>query len=281
MKQWTFAAMALIATTVSGSSVSAQQGDRLDMMTFERPIEAVDNVWMEELTMLEVRDYMAAGMTTALILTGGVEENGPYLTTGKHNHVLRVMGESIARKLGNTLIPPIVTLEPGDTSRETPGTVVISRPVYTAFLMDMATSLKSQGFTEIFFLGDSGGNRTAMAAAADVLSDSWRRDGVLVAHIPEYYNYEEVEAYQRDVLGVDEDPTLEGLHDDYYITSIIMNDDPEYVRLEQRIAADKASINGISIVPAEQTIEHGKKLIEFRTRATIEGIERARAAHGS
>ena len=61
---------------------------------------------------------------------------------------------------------------------------------------------------------------------------------------------------QRDVLGVDEDPRLEGLHDDDDITSIIMNDDPEFVRLEQRIAADKASINGIGILPADKTIEH-------------------------
>ena len=48
--------------------------------------------------MLEVRDLIKAGKTTALILTGGIEENGPYLTTGKHNNVLRVTGESIARR---------------------------------------------------------------------------------------------------------------------------------------------------------------------------------------
>ena len=53
-----------------------------------------------------------------------------------------------------------------------------------------------------------------------------------------------------------------------------MNDDPQHVRLQQRIAADKASINGISILPAERTIEHGKQLIEFRTDATIEAIHR-------
>ena len=28
-------------------------------------------------------------MTTALILTGGVEANGPHLAQGKHNYVLR------------------------------------------------------------------------------------------------------------------------------------------------------------------------------------------------
>ncbi len=84
--------------------------------------------------------------------------------------------------------------------------------------------------------------------------------------------------YQRDVLGVDEDPRLEGLHDDDDITSIIMNDDPQHVRLEQRIKAGKASINGISILPAEKTIEHGRRLIEFRTDVTVRAIREAMTA---
>ena len=61
-------------------------------------------------------------------------------------------------------------------------------------------------------------------------------------------------------------------------TSIIMNDDPRHVRLEQRIKAGKASINGISIVPAEKTIEHGRRLIEFRTDVTVRAIREAMTA---
>ncbi len=68
-----------------------------------RPIEMHDSVWIEDLTMMEVRDLIKAGKTTAVIMTGGIEENGPYLTTGKHNNVLRVMGDPIARGLGNAL----------------------------------------------------------------------------------------------------------------------------------------------------------------------------------
>jgi creatinine amidohydrolase/Fe(II)-dependent formamide hydrolase-like protein len=244
-----------------------------------RPIAALDNVWIEELTMLEVRDALAEGKTTALILTGGIEENGPYLTTGKHNHVLRVMGESIARRLGNALIAPIVTLEPGNPNNSrSPGTIVLSRATYEAMLTDMATSLRSQGFRNIILIGDSGGNQRSMAAVADALSTAWSGDSAEIYHIPEYYNYDDVVAFQRDVLGIDEDPRLEGLHDDYYITSIIMNDDPRHVRLEQRIEAGKASINGISIVPVEQTIEHGRRLIEFRTDVTVGAIGQAMAA---
>ena len=282
MKKRFLATLALALWVAVSPSQAVAQGDaRLDMTEFPRPIEAADNVWIEELTMLEIRDLLREGTTTALILTGGIEENGPYLTTGKHNHVLKVMGESIARRLGNALAAPIVTIEPGDPERaSSPGSIRLSQETFQAVLRDMATSLKAQGFTDIFLLGDSGGNRRGMAAVAEQLAGAWKGEGVVIAHIPEYYNYSDVEAYQRDVLGVDEDPRLEGLHDDYYITSIIMNDDPEYVRLQQRIDAGKASINGISIVPAAKTIEHGRKLIEFRTDVTVQAIERAMAAGG-
>ena len=271
----------LLILTFSGGSATAtaQEAILQDVLTMARPIEALDNVWIEELTMMEVRDALVEGKTTALILTGGIEENGPYLTTGKHNHVLSVMGESIARRLGNALIAPIVTLEPGDPDNSrSPGTVVLSRATYEAMLTDMATSLKSQGFRNIILIGDSGGNQRSMAAVAAALSTAWRDGSTGIYHIPQYYNYDDVVAYQRDVLGVDEDPRLEGLHDDYYITSIIMNDDPRHVRLEQRIQAGKASINGISILPAEQTIEHGRRLIEFRTDVTVGAIREAMTA---
>ena len=281
MKKWFPATLALLLSVGLASQAAAQQQSRLDMTDFPRPIAAADNVWIEELTVLEIRDLLRDGTTTALILTGGIEENGPYLTTGKHNHVMRVMGESIARRLGNALAAPIVTIEPGNPENaSSPGSIRLSQETFQAVLRDMATSLKAQGFTDIFLLGDNGGSRRSLAAVAEELAEAWRGQGVVIAHIPEYYNYDDVLVYQRDVLGVDEDPELERLHDDYYITSIIMNDNPEYVRLQQRIDAGKASINGISILPAEQAIEHGRRLIEFRTDVTVEAIKKAMAAGG-
>jgi creatinine amidohydrolase len=117
-------------------------------MKAPRPIEALDSVWMEELTWMEVRDAIAGDKTTALILTGGVESNGPYLATGKHNFILKVMGEAIARKLGNALVAPIVTLEPGrpDGERVAPGSVFLSQATYRGVLTDMAESLRGMGF---------------------------------------------------------------------------------------------------------------------------------------
>ncbi|MDZ7780812.1 MAG: creatininase family protein [Gemmatimonadota bacterium] len=280
MKKWSRAPFALImGVSVAVTPVSAQQ-ERHDMSTFERPIEMADNVWIEELTMPEVRDLLRSGTNTALILTGGIEENGPYLTTGKHNHVLRVTGEAIARKLGDALIAPIVTIEPGNPENaDTPGGIRYSQETYRAVLRDYAMSLKAQGFTRIFMMGDSGGNLRGMEEVASELSEKWANEDVLVAHVDEYYNYDDVLQYQIDVLGVPETRYADGFHDNYYITSIIMNDDPRFVRFEERLEADKASINGIPISPIGETLEHGRRLIDFRADATVEAIRELIAEH--
>jgi creatinine amidohydrolase/Fe(II)-dependent formamide hydrolase-like protein len=244
-----------------------------------RPVAMPDNLWMSELTILEMRDLVGRyGYTTALILNGTMEANGPYLTTGKHNHVLKVTGDRIARTLGNTLIAPIVMIDQGDpTSTERPGRLVLSPETLRAVLRDMATSLKAQGFTEIFFLGDSGSNQRMLADVAAGLAEEWSGDDVLVAHIREYYNYGDVLQYQNEVLGkVELNKDLDGYHDDYYITSLIMNDSPDHVRLPQRQAVGLDHINSLHIDEAE-ALEIGRKIAQFRADVTVAAIERVRA----
>lgn len=258
------------------ASVNTQP--RVDVLGMPRPIDMHDSVWIEDLTMMEVRDLLKAGKTTALILTGGIEENGPYLTTGKHNNVLRVTGDSIARSLGNALVAPIVTLEPGNPERiRTPGTILLSQETYRAVLTDMAVSLKTQGFKNVIFLGDSGGNIKPMQDVADALSAKWKGDpsGTRAFCIPEYYNYGEVEQFEQESLGIHE--TLEGLHDDYYISAIIAVHDTNGVRMPERMKANKFVINGISLAPIEKTVENGKKIIAFRTEKTVAAIRKALA----
>ena len=227
------------------AQMAVQQAQALlaDMQT-ERPIEALNSVWIEELTWMEVRDALRDGKTTAIISTGGIEQNGPYLATGKHNYVLAGACEGIARKLGNALCAPV-----------------------------LKRSLEVHGFTDIVFIGDSGGNQGGMAAVATALTERWR--GSARAHfVPEFYRYREVFEYMESELGITE-PTNDGLHDDFVITSIMMTEDPESVRHAQRVAAGKASINGVSIEDREATIEIGRKLLQFRVDRTVEAIQAA------
>ena len=256
------------------ASVNTQP--RVEVADMPRPIEMRDTLWIEDLTMLEVRDLIKAGKTTALILTGGIEENGPYLTTGKHNNVLRAMGDPIARALGNALIAPIVTLEPGNPERvRMPGTVLLSPDTFKAVVSDMAVSLKTQGFKHIVLLGDSGGNVRPLGEVAEALNTKWKATGVdaRAYSIPEYYNYGEVEQFEQSALGIHE--KMEGLHDDYYISAIIAVHDPNGVRMPERMKAGKFAINGVSLAPIEKTVENGRKIIAFRTEKTVAAIKKA------
>ena len=254
-------------------------------MSAPRPIPAMDSVWMEELTWMEVRDAIKGGKTTALILTGGVESNGPHLATGKHNYVLKVMGEAIARKLGNALVAPIVTLEPGrpDSDRVAPGSVFLSPETYEAVLTDMALSLKSMGFTNIVLMGDSGGNQTGMKNVATKLTARFQGTPARFFFIPEYYDYPSVRKFVQ-ANGVPEKMEFEAssgsdnIHEEFSIDAIMMLSDPKTVRLEERKKAGKTTINGADLMPLDKTLAMAKRIVDLRTQLTVDAITRAMAA---
>jgi hypothetical protein len=161
-------------------------------MKAPRPSDAVDSVWMEELTWMEVRDAITAGKTTALILTEGVESNGPHLAIGKHNYVLKVMNYdySSVQKL-----------------------------------------IQDSGTAEQIKIGASNGS--------------------------------------------------DGIHEEYGIDALMALADPKTIRLEQRTKANRATINGVSLLPLDKTLAMGRKIVELRTTLTVSAIKKAMAASRS
>jgi len=227
-----------------------------------------------------------AGNTTALVLSGGVESNGPHLASGKHNYSNKLMGAAVAESLGNTLIAPLVTLEPGNPDalvmhgRTGP---MVSQETYAAWLTDIGNSLRSMGFTEIFYLGDSGGNGRGMQAAADALNAKYNGDPAVFHHVREFYNHTKVRQYIQEELGIAEEIEYDasrgsdGIHEELSITSIMSVIDPTSIRFDQRVKAGRASINGISLEPLAEIQALGRKLIEYRTRLTVDAIQAFRA----
>jgi creatinine amidohydrolase/Fe(II)-dependent formamide hydrolase-like protein len=251
------------------------------MMAMERPIDAAESVWIEELTWLEVRDAIRAGKTTVIVPTGGVEQNGPYLATGKHNYVNRATCEAIARKLGNALCAPNVPFvpegnyEPPTDHMRFPGTISLTESTYRALLTDIAMSLKTSGFAHVILIGDSGGNQAGMKQVAAELSAKWAGGRTSIHFIPEYYDYPTAYKWAAANLGWKEVP--EGHHDDPTISTIMMTVDPNAVRIKQRIAKNKASINTIPLAPVPQAVEWGKKLVNYRADVTVAAIKKALA----
>ena len=276
-------AAALGAACVSPAAIAADPVT--DNAPAARPIAAGTSLWIEELTSLEVRDRIAEGMTTVIVPTGGIEENGPYLATGKHNLILEATCPAIARELGNALCAPIVKFVPeGDIDPPTgamrfPGTISLRGETYEALLTDIAASLRQAGFTDIVMIGDSGGNQRGMAAVADRLNERWRDSTVRVHFVREFYDpgWEATENFTRKELGVDQTRN-DGYHDDIWVTAMMAVTDPAQIRYDERVAAGLASINGVDLRPVEKTIALGEAMIAFRARFTADAIRAALAA---
>lgn len=275
-------------------SLIAQDLGSLDAV---RPIPAVDSLWAEELTWMEMRDAIKSGKTTILIGTGGVEQSGPYLAGGKHNYVLQTVLPYIARYIGNTLIAPIVKFVPEGAidpkpagHMRYPGTISLEAATFEALLTDICRSYKTHGFRDIVLLGDSGGNQAGMEKVAKALNLKWKDSPTRVHYLKDYYakdpwSYEFLKA--QGIVQIDKTPpkgesptrrahTRNGIHDDVYYEAQIAVQDPKLIRAEERINAGLMSIHGVIMAPVSKTVELGKKLAEYRAEITKKAFEASR-----
>ena len=292
-----FGAMLSAASMASAQNTPAAQGPQQRSMgggncadnvyncpDTPNPLPAAKTVWLEEMTWMDVRDALKAGKTTVIIATGGIEPNGPWLVTGKHNFVNHANCESIARKLGTALCAPLVKwtpegrIEPPSSHMTSPGTISMREETFRSLLFDVAHSLKMHGFKKIFFIGDSGGNQAGQRAIADSLTKLWKGDPI-IAHIQEYYTYSTV-AEHMETRGI-VDGQSDGLHDDPIISLNMFIDDPSSIRFDERVKVSKASINGVSLADRVKSLELARQIVAFRTDFTIAAMNKAIANKGT
>ena len=283
-------ALVQLSAAAAGAQGSPQQ------LTAPRPIDAVESLWTEELTWMEVRDAVEAGKTTILIGTGGLEQNGPYVAGGKHNYVLQTVLPSIARAIGNTLIAPIVkfvpegAIEPEPRGHmQYPGTVSLEPATFEALLTDICRSYKAHGFRDIVLVGDSGGNQSGMEKVANALNRKWADAGLpaRVHYLREYY-YEDQWSWDflkgLGIVQIDNTPppgqekdrrtdTRNGMHDDIYYEAQIAVQDPKLIRAEQRIKAGLFTLHGVDEAPVSKTVDIGRKLAEYRAGITAKAFK--------
>jgi creatinine amidohydrolase len=254
-----------------------------------RPIEGAATVFIDEMTFMDVRDAIRAGKSTVIVGTGGVEQNGPYTATGKHNFVLRVTADAIARKLGNALVAPIVPFvpegqhEPPTGHMQYPGTISVTEETYRALLRDICTSLKVHGFTDIVLIGDSGGNQNGLKAVAAELNAKWASTKTRLHFIPEYYTQDMWSFDYLKSIGIVQMPDVRsasraGVHDDYHYEALVAVANPAHIRSEQRIKAGKFSINGVDLKTVNTVVANGRKLAEYRADITAAAMQKAVSA---
>ncbi len=243
-----------------------------------RPIPLQKELLLKNMTWMEIRDLIKQGYTTVIIGTGGLEMNGPYMVTDKHNIIMENLAKGIAAQLGNTLVATIVPYVPqGDLKGPSgllryPGTLGVSQQTFEYLVRDIAISLKHHGFTEIILLGDSGGNQKGLKTVSEELNQDWQGKPV-VRYVPEYFGYEKWIGFQER-YGIFE--VSEGIHDIFRDTALLLLDHPNHVRKKQRLENNLFTVNGIDLTDTKAIEKIGRALFDFQVGITTDAIELAR-----
>lgn len=254
-------------------------------LTQPTPIPRINSVFMEELTWMEIRDLIQEGSTNVIVATGGIEQNGPFVATGKHNYVLQATTEAIARMLGNTLVAPIIkfvpegTISPPSGHMLYPGTISLKEETFELLLVDISNSLKQHGFENIIFICDSGGNKEGMIRVQDRLNKVWENENTKILYVDDYYTKDAWSFDYLKEIGVFQYPDVQtylrqDIHSDYHYEAIMATVDPKLIRTKQRIKTGNYQINDFDMNPPEKTIQNGKKLIHYRAKITVDALHK-------
>ena len=173
-------ALALLTTATLSPQSSYAAGSHEPLVEFEL------------MTWPEVRDALAAGKTTALIYTGGVEERGPQNANGGHNLMARGIVKLIALRLGNAIAMPVLPITPNNASAEFPGTIGLSNDLLEAVLARMVEQSIVTGFKNVVIMGDHGGgqgegDKNVYRKVATQLNDKYSPQGVHVFYCDQVY----------------------------------------------------------------------------------------------
>ena len=189
-------ALALFGVLALGSTTAFAQA--------ARPVNVSDIVELEMLTHTELTLKQQEGWTSILLVTGGTEERGPHDVLGGHNILARNHATMAAKKLGKTLVAPVLPvavnatgLNPNREDADQPGAIQMPADVFKQVQLAMIESMARSGFKDIFLMGDHGGGQQQLKEAAEEMDKKLAAKGVHVYYVSDFYNktHDDVDMY--------------------------------------------------------------------------------------
>jgi creatinine amidohydrolase len=240
------------------------------------PAHAVaPSVFIEDLTVTELRDLIAAGKTTVIIPIGGTEQNGPHMALGKHNVRVKLLAGKIAAALGNALVAPVLPyvpegrLDPPTGHMRFPGTITVPEAAFDTVIEYAARSFKQHGFRDIVFLGDHGSYQNEETAVAQLLDREWAATPVRAHAILEYYRESE-HGFAALLEGQGYPASEVGTHAGLADTSLMMALDPRLVRADRLRPGE-----GDTGDPSRASAALGMLGVDLIVTKTVEAIKTA------
>jgi creatinine amidohydrolase/Fe(II)-dependent formamide hydrolase-like protein len=208
------------------------------------------------------------------------------MVDGEHKFVMEYAADKIARVVGKTLVAPVITYVPEGSWTNPgghmgkPGTITLPEDRFIELLASAGRSLKSGGFTTVLFLGESGGNRTGMRAAAARLNELWKGEA-RAFWIDDYYtkSHNDQNAHVTKTLGI---PANEiGGHANILDTSEMLFVNPKHVRPKKLAPGGGYRNSGVSGDPTKATAELGKVFLQIKIENAVAQIRTVMGGTGS
>src|SRR3954451_24695386 len=107
---------------------------------------------MTRLTSYEIAYAIASGMTTAVVALGAQEQHGKHLPMATDSIWGAYLADAVARKLGNALVAPVVSVGFSPEHMSFKGTITLKAETWGAVVDDYLSSLEHHGFTTIVLI---------------------------------------------------------------------------------------------------------------------------------
>jgi creatinine amidohydrolase len=206
-----------------------------------------DTVLIEEMTWPEVRSAIDSGKRRVIVMLAAMEQHGPHLPIGTDTYLGYATGERLARRLGDALVAPVVTIGYSVGHLPMAGTISIAESTLEAVIGDVCRSLAHHGFREIILLCSHGGNYRAIRTILSRLREE--HGDIRISTLTDFDEW--LEQMTKFAAREGLDMARLGVHAAQGETSLMLAYRPELVQMEKACEGfiGDASIRWRSKVP--------------------------------
>jgi creatinine amidohydrolase len=181
-----------------------------------------------EMTRPEVEQAIADGIDTVIITIGSTEQHGLHLPLGTDAIWGEVLGDRVARALGNALLTPGLRIGCSEHHMDFPGSLTLGRETFIQVVADLCRSLAHHGFGCIVLLPTHGGNFAPLAKAVEAIRPELPEVKIIA--------FTDLTAFMGEIFRVGKArkvmPEQAGAHSGEFETSLMLAVRPELVAME-------------------------------------------------
>jgi creatinine amidohydrolase len=199
----------------------------------EKTASTIDDIRIELMTTLEVRQHLEAGCTTIVVPCGAIEQHGPHLPICMDRDHAEHLGALLALRLGNALVAPTLPVGCSAHHLSFAGTISIREEAFEAICCDYCTSLAGHGFERIIFISGHIGNFPVLARILPTLKAAVG-EGCEIEAFTDPTAW--LETWRSAVIAAGGNLTAVGGHADIAETSIMLVLRPDRTHLDRAVA---------------------------------------------